>query len=118
MFGAFRGSDLVGVAGFQALTRQKERHKGVLWGMYVQPAARGTGAARRLVEAVIAHARSEVELIQLAVVSSNEPAQRLYAAMGFSEYGLEERALKLGEQYFDDVLMVRFLSAPTTPARK
>lgn len=111
VFGAFRHSDLVGIAGFYALTAAKVRHKGVLWGMYVRPSGRGSRAGRILVEKVIEHARMHVELLQLTVVSTNERARRLYADMGFVEYGLEERGLKQGDQYFDEVLMVRFLTA-------
>jgi ribosomal protein S18 acetylase RimI-like enzyme len=109
VFGAVRQPDLLGIAGFYAQTSAKKRHKGVLWGMYVRPSARGTGVARALVGKVIEHARDHVELLQLAVVSTNEQARRLYANSGFSEYGLEPRALKHGGEYFDQVLMVRFL---------
>jgi len=48
-------------------------------------------------------------MVQLAVVSENEAARRLYAAMGFVEYGHEKRALKQGGRYYDEVLMVKFL---------
>lgn len=109
VFGAFRHSDLLGLAGFYAQTGAKVRHKGVLWGMYVRPSARGTGVGKALVETVIEHARQHVELLQLTVVSTNERARRVYADLGFSEYGIEQRALKNGDEYFDEVLMVRFL---------
>ena len=71
VFGAFSGGALVGIAGFLAKPGQKEAHKGVLVGMYVQQAARRAGIGRRLVEAVIEHAQTRVEILQLTVVSSN-----------------------------------------------
>jgi ribosomal protein S18 acetylase RimI-like enzyme len=108
VFGAYLGDDLVGIAGFRADAGPKTRHKGVLWGLYVRPAARGAGVARALVETVTDHARMHVELLQLTVVSTNERARRLYADLGFVEYGIEKRALKQGNAYFDEVLMVRF----------
>src|SRR5882724_6583296 len=40
VFGAFRDTGLVGIAGFAIQHGQKEAHKGTLWGMYVRPAAR------------------------------------------------------------------------------
>ena len=43
----------------------------------------------------------------LPVVSSNEPAQRLYAALGFVEYGFEKNALKHEGRYCDEVLMAK-----------
>ena len=107
VFGAFAADDLLGIAGFFAKQGRKEAHKGVLVGMYVRPQARGAGIGRRLALAVIAHARQHVELIQLTVVSSNEPARRLYAKLGFIEYGIEKNALKQDGRYWDDVLMAK-----------
>jgi RimJ/RimL family protein N-acetyltransferase len=98
-------SPLVGVAGFRAQDGVKVRHKGLLWGMYVRPEARGTGLAAALVQHVIEHARPVVEEICLTVVASNAAARRLYTAAGFREYGLERRALKVGSEYYDEVLM-------------
>jgi len=87
VFGAFRGAELLGIAGFAVRNGLKEAHKGLLWGMYVRPDARKAGVGRRLVEAVIDFARQRVELLQLSVVSDNEQARRLYASLGFVEYG-------------------------------
>jgi RimJ/RimL family protein N-acetyltransferase len=111
IFGAFNGPDILGVAGFAIRDAEKERHKGLLWGMYVRPSARGTGVARRLVEAVIDYARPRVELIQLSVVMGNGPARRLYARLGFVEYGIERNSLKHDGRYYDEILMAKDLTA-------
>ncbi len=81
--------------------------------MYVRPDARGAGVARRLVEAVIAYARVRVELIQLSVVEGNEQARRLYARLGFVEYGIEKNSLKYGGRYYDEILMAKDLGGDT-----
>jgi ribosomal protein S18 acetylase RimI-like enzyme len=109
-FGAFQGSELVGVAGLLIREGQKESHKGMLVGMYVRPSSRNIGVGRRLVEAIVELARQEVELIQLAVVSDNQQARRLYASLGFIEYGIEKNALKQEGRYYDEVLMARDLT--------
>jgi ribosomal protein S18 acetylase RimI-like enzyme len=109
IFGAFLEGTLAGMAGFVTQESSKRAHKGVLWGMYVHPAARNSGLGRRLVESVLIHARERVEAIQLTVVSENEAARRLYRTLGFIEYGLEKRALKQNGRYYDEVLMVKFL---------
>lgn len=118
VFGAFRGAaaeELAGVAGFFVQPGPKHAHKGMLVGMYVRPGARRAGIGRLLVEAVIAHARSRVELIQLGVNSDNRAARRLYAALGFEEYGLEQRATKYRGRYHDEVLMAKMLMAGPGP---
>jgi RimJ/RimL family protein N-acetyltransferase len=79
--------------------------------MYIRPEARGTGLAAALVQQVVAHARTVVEQVCLTVVASNVAARRLYSAAGFEEYGLERRALKVGDEYYDEVLMVLPLKA-------
>jgi len=108
-FGAFHGSELVGIAGLLIREGQKEAHKGLLVGMYVRPSARKSGVGRRLVETIVEFARDRVELIQLSVVSENEQARRLYEHLGFVEYGIEKKALKQDGRYYDEVLMAKDL---------
>jgi ribosomal protein S18 acetylase RimI-like enzyme len=109
LLGAFCDAQLVAIAGFAIQQGQKEAHKGILWGMYVRPAARRTGIGRRLVEAIVDLARDRVELIQLAVVRDNAQARRLYTNLGFREYGVEKNALKQDGRYYDEVLMAKDL---------
>jgi RimJ/RimL family protein N-acetyltransferase len=104
-YGGFGDGRLLGIAGFRQNEGSKERHKAMLWGVYVRPAARGTGLARRLVDAVLDHARGRVEIVQLTVTVGNEAARRLYARAGFVEYGLERRSLKQYGRYYDEILM-------------
>ena len=42
-----------------------------------------------------------MEQINLSVTQSNEGARSLYLAAGFVPYGLEKRALKIGDKYYD-----------------
>jgi ribosomal protein S18 acetylase RimI-like enzyme len=109
VFGAFQGAELVGVAGLLIDQGLKEKHKAYLWGMYVRSGARKAGAGRRLVEALLEFGRTRVELIKLAVVSGNVGALRLYASMGFVQYGLEKKSLKQNGRYYDEILMVKEL---------
>jgi RimJ/RimL family protein N-acetyltransferase len=110
VFGAFRDAEIVGMAGFLGREGAKDAHKGYLWGMYVRADARNAGVGRRLAEAVIDYARQHVEVLQLDVVSENEAARRLYASLGFLEYGIERKALKQDGRYYDEVLMAKDLT--------
>jgi ribosomal protein S18 acetylase RimI-like enzyme len=104
--GAFEGGALVGVAGFYQSAGEKMTHRGNIWGVYVDPAQRGRGIARLLMENVMAHARGIVEQVHLCVVTENEAARRLYTALGFVSYGIEPRSLRIGDRYYDEDLMV------------
>jgi RimJ/RimL family protein N-acetyltransferase len=110
IFGAFFAQTLIGVVGLRTHDDSKQRHKAKLWGMYVRREARQYGIGECLVEAAVAYASDHVEQLQLAVVTVNEPARRLYAKAGFVEYGHQIHALKQGGQYHDDILMVKFLA--------
>jgi len=111
VFGAYQNSHLIGTASFTQLSGLKDSHKGLLRAMYVRPAARRSGAGRQLVQAIIDHARPKVEQLQLAVVSTNQPAIHLYQSLGFQQYGLEKNALKHNGQYSDEILMSLDLTA-------
>ncbi|MDP3255060.1 MAG: GNAT family N-acetyltransferase [Bosea sp. (in: a-proteobacteria)] len=107
IFGAFAGDYLVGTAGFVVPDRStKFRHKGLLVGVHVAPAHRGKALGRRLVAAVIDHARSHVVLLQAAVGVANAPALRLYESLGFRHYGREEKALRVDGAFVDEALIV------------
>ena len=97
MFGGFIDGALVGTAGYARNTPAKEAHKGLVWGMYLRPSARGGGLAGALLDTVIAYARGKVEQLTLIVVSDNMPAVRLYESRGFVRWGLEPQALKLAD---------------------
>ena len=109
IFGAFLAQALVGVLGLRTHDDAKQRHKAMLWGMYVRREARQHGIGKGLVDAAVAYASDHVEQLQLAVVTENEAACRLYAKAGFIVYGHQSHALKQHGRYYDDILMVKFL---------
>ena len=109
LFGGFIDGKIRGFVGFRPLKNPKISHKGILWGMYVEEPARGTGLATAMVEALLDHARGQVEQVMLSVMHDNERARHFYEKMGFETYGLERRAFKIGERYIDEEFRVRFL---------
>lgn len=110
--GCERSGLLVGVAGYRRNTHRKTRHRGGVWGMYVEPAARGLGIGERLLQAVIDRARGEVEDLLLTVAAHNAPAIALYRRLGFVEYGRDDRALRVDGADIDELLMKLALSRP------
>ena len=111
--GAFEEESLVGMVGFFRENGLKGQHKGYIISMYTAPEQRGKGVGKALVAEAIAQARMipEVEQLHLAVVTTNTAARQLYQSLGFEVYGLEPRALKLGDQYWDEELMILRLHA-------
>jgi ribosomal protein S18 acetylase RimI-like enzyme len=104
--GAFVDDRLAGVAAFFAMNGEKTSHRGNIWGVYVDPACRGSGVARALLEHVLAHARQHVLQVHLSVVAGNGAALALYERLGFVSYGLEPRSLRVDGEFHDEHLMV------------
>ncbi len=102
---------LAGVTRLSVPDAARLRHKSVLWGMYVQPEARGIGMAAALVQRVIEQAGGALEEILLTFTASNVAAAKLYTRFGFQQYGVEPRAFKIEECYHDMVLMRLRLSS-------
>jgi len=109
VFGGFSNGVLVGIVTLALAARsgRKLRHKVEIWNVYVDPAQRGTGLARRLMQDAIAEARRRgLAAIVLSVSAGNMPALRLYEGLGFRVFGVETDAVRLPDgRSFDDVLM-------------
>jgi RimJ/RimL family protein N-acetyltransferase len=109
VWGAHVGPALVGVVGLAREARAKNRHKADVFGMYVarEHAGRGIGAAllARLLDE--ARAVAGLEQLTLTVTRTNPAAVALYERMGFRAFGVETRAIRVGDTYYDKVHMAR-----------
>jgi RimJ/RimL family protein N-acetyltransferase len=107
IFGAFVEGRLVGVVGLVRETRQKERHKANIYGMFVAAAHRRRGIGRALMERALDSARHirGLRQIRIGVVSTNKPAVRLYESLGFRVYGEEKDALRVGGKFYDELFL-------------
>jgi len=71
--------------------------------MWVSPAARGTGLADRLVEAVTEHARQAgADRVTLWVATGNERARAFYRRMGFTATGRRQQYPREGAAALDE----------------
>lgn len=103
VFGALAGPELIGIAGLRREPLAQVAHKAVLWGVFVDRAHRRGGIAGRLLDAAIAHARAaRVLQIQLCVNAENPRAQQLYRNAGFETYGVERRAMRVADRFYDE----------------
>jgi RimJ/RimL family protein N-acetyltransferase len=117
ILGAFNETEgLIGMVGFMQETSRKTKHKGIIWGMYVDQSFKGQGIGRQLLTSLMKSASTlpELEQINLVVVDRNISAKRLYQSLGFVTYGVELNALKIDENtYANDELMVYKLGQGT-----
>jgi ribosomal protein S18 acetylase RimI-like enzyme len=108
VIGAFVDSKLVGMVGFYRELRLKRRHQGGIWGMFVEPSSRGLGVGATLLHEALRRARAlqGLRYVRLSVAATQGPAHKLYTNAGFQSYGIEPKALMVGEQYIDEEHMV------------
>lgn len=110
-FGGFIDSALSGMVVFSRPSRPKLAHTGDIGAMYVRAAAQGTGLADALMTALLDHASTVVEQVQLTVNAENARAIKFYQRHGFREIGIIPRSLHVGDRYYDDMVMFRSVSS-------
>jgi RimJ/RimL family protein N-acetyltransferase len=110
-FGGFVDGRLCGLVVYSRPKSPKLAHTADLGAMYVRDQARGTGLADAMIEALIGHATTEVEQIKLTVNAENARAIKFYERHGFRAIGRIPRSLNIAGRYYDDLLMLRAVSA-------
>jgi ribosomal protein S18 acetylase RimI-like enzyme len=114
MWGTFVEGTLVGAIGLLREPRVKIRHKGEVFGMYVVRERAGQGVGAALLAHLLGETRCEPGLTQLTltVTETNVAARRLYEKFGFRSFGIEPRAIRVGDTHFDKNHMILFLAQP------
>jgi RimJ/RimL family protein N-acetyltransferase len=97
-------SRLVAVAGVFRMPRLKQRHRAGIWGVYCDPAHRGRGHGRAVVQAAIEVARGwpGVKVIGLAVSARSPHVRALYESLGFVYWGTEPDTIEIDGECADD----------------
>lgn len=111
VIGAFDKNTLVGVVGFYQKKSEKMKHKGIIWGMYIDPSYRRKGLGKDILNYAIQKAIciEDILQIELAVISSNLSAKKLYESSGFESFGKEKRALFVNGEFYDEDHMVKII---------
>ena len=85
-------------------------HRAHMVSVYVQPSERGRGLFDQLITHVVEDARQAGKIqIELDVAADNTVAIRAYERHGFERTGFIPRAFRHGDQYTDDIQMMRAL---------
>lgn len=96
-----------GSASLSVRRRLRTAHVGTV-GMMLEPAWRGRGLGRVLLEALLAWAREHPALcrVELEVLATNEPGLRLYRGCGFEEEGRKRGAFRRADGRFVDAVQM------------
>ena len=104
-FGAFNDGRLVGIMAYAKQPYQKRAHKAELRTVFIHPDYRGKGIAKKLIQTILADAKTHLEIMTLTVATISHDARKLYVSEGFQSYGIEPRNQKIGSDYFDEEYM-------------
>lgn len=106
VYAVVQDGEWLAVGGLSRLAGVKLDHKGLVWGMYAVPAARGTGAASRILDALEDAARAiGLRQLQLTLMADNARAKALYERHGYVLYAIEPDSVRRGDVYADEALM-------------
>lgn len=104
--GCYVDNELAGVVCFarDGENREKLRHKGILFRMYVSKDYRGLGIAKTLIRKLIDRVKliPDIKQINLTVISNNANAKKLYENFGFETFGSEKNAIRWKDKYFTE----------------
>lgn len=110
VLGAFLDDTLVGISGFNRYDSKKIEHKGRIIQVYVNPDYQGQQIGFKLIKHTITDAFKikAIEQIEIDVISSNKQAAKLYKKIGFEAYGIQKNFMKVGNDYYDHIMMMLF----------
>jgi ribosomal protein S18 acetylase RimI-like enzyme len=107
ILGFWDEGELVGMIEFERGRVLKTQHTGTIGHLFVHPGYRKQGIGKSLLFECIKNAKvtSRIKLIYLVVIENSESAYNLFEKVGFHEFGIKPRAIKVKDQYFTETLM-------------
>lgn len=105
---AFNDENPVGMMAVYFTPRARVAHRGTMVMVYLKKAARGSGAAKAMLDACIEDAREAgLTQLELSVSAENERAHAFYLKEGFAEIGRVPNGYNHDNVLTDDILMWR-----------
>ena len=102
------GNELAGMVGVWRGSGIKTRHEANIWGVYVRPKYRGHKLTEQMINEALGWCRGgNVRIVRLTVVTCNTAAIHAYQKCGFLVCGVSPEEIKVGDVYYDELLMWR-----------
>ncbi|MBI2355697.1 MAG: GNAT family N-acetyltransferase [Candidatus Doudnabacteria bacterium] len=107
IYGAEADGKLVGMAGVLFTDKKYFQHMATIVGVYVDPAHRGQGIGKSLVQRLLDDLRRNPKItkVRLSVNTTQDAAIKMYEQIGFVQAGLAKHEMKIGEEYTDQLQM-------------
>jgi len=110
LFVAEINGKIVGVQGIYLYSVMNANNHVATMGTWILKDYRGKGIGKLLAQEAFNFAKkSGFEKIFIWVMAHNERALNFYRELGFKRIGIAKKQVKLGENYYDEVYMEKFL---------
>ncbi|HTE48810.1 MAG TPA: GNAT family N-acetyltransferase [Candidatus Paceibacterota bacterium] len=103
--------DRVGaMVSYNLFAPQHVEHTAMISSVFTDPEFRRKGLGERLMKRVLSdlHNNQKTSRVRLSVGTEHVPAREMYKKLGFTEYGVAKREMKVGGKYYDQVHMELF----------
>jgi ribosomal protein S18 acetylase RimI-like enzyme len=102
---------IVGTLTYIFNERVKTKHIAQIFGVYVVPDFRGQGVGRMMLEKAVELIRENrnAAKVRLTVNAKQVVAVTLYKSMGFAVVGELKKELRIGEEFYDELIMEKML---------
>jgi len=101
----------VGTLTYYFSDKLKAKHIARIFGVYVDPNYRGRGIGKKLLEGALEliQENKDIVKIQLMVNVKQNAAIALYKSTGFVTAGQMKKEIKVGEEFYDELVMEKML---------
>lgn len=110
-FGVFTEDILKGIVTLMINTRIKTKHTAEIHAMYVGEKYQRNGIGSKLINSLIDYSKGleTIEQLTLSVEKENISAIKLYEKFGFVKFAEVPLVLKVNDQYYNFIMMNKFL---------
>ena len=101
------GDRIVAMANYVLETSMHVRHLAKIHGVFTDPEFRGRGVGFNLLKKILddLHQNSVTAKVVLGVNNENEAPKNLYKKLGFVQFGLGKKEMKVNGKYYDQAQM-------------
>jgi len=106
ILGAFNNEILVGTLGLRTFEGTKLFHRGILFDLHVHPQYREIGIEENLLKSMLEIAKKKIIQVHASVFGADKEYFDFYQRHGFEWMAAHPRSLKIGEQFYDEEILI------------
>ncbi len=104
------GDKIAAMAEYDVFLPQHVEHTAMISTVFTDPDFRRRGLSEKVMKRMLddLHNREKISRVRLSVGTAHPAAREMYKKLGFIEFGIGKREMKVGDQYYDQIHMDLF----------